>query len=418
MILLLIAFTLLAGLWVYMTRGSYRRSWSGETRRLFEREWEFKTDKQRLYFSIPSYKTAYFDLRPANFWSQGMNRIKSFAPTAIEKQFYILAEDPRLMELFSEHTTVLEALTSLQELGHFRILSTGQELHGWIQFTTPMKEDVYSSADFTRLTGILSALLEFQFDLPLNEMKPSEIKGWRRSSTLPFAMLGAGLVLLALRPLLVTSDLILEPKAFKVWLGLSLFVTGLGLLWSALRVPHQYFIRVALTYVLLFSWSSFFWLHGVFTSLNRMFASDSFVVECQVQSENGVNSCVDAQTQVRFYLPRGEPKDSANPFKFEAQMGWLGQVFFISANPAAMSSAEALTTEAPVQGRDALGAPATADGSFPGAAAPSATTADPLNTTMEDELDPAVGDVIDTSDKLPGLPTSAEIPEGLPTDVE
>lgn len=347
--LIAVALLLLIGLWVLLARGAHRRRWTGEEKRLFEREWEIKRDKQRIYFSIPSFKSAYFDIRPATPWSKLQNKILSALkidqPTPLELHFHTLVEDPELAKLFSDRVSVLNALVALQEQGKFRLISTGSELHGYLQPQTKMGDDFLESPEMQKATEALSHILEVQFDLPLNEMKPGDIRGWRWSTSLPLAMLGAGVVVLILRPFLVTGDLMLEPRAFKVWLGLSLFATGLGLLWSSLRVPPHYFTRTALAYAIFFSWSAFFWLHGVFTSVNRMFASQKFVIECQITPESDGTRCLDGQ--ITFRVPSELQAPGTTHLKLEAQMGWLGQVFFVSANPEAPVSPEELTTEAP-----------------------------------------------------------------------
>lgn len=345
-----VALLLLIGLWVLLAKGTGRRRWTGDEQRLFEREWEVKREKNLILFSIPSFKSAYFDLRPATPWSKLQTRIltllKIDVPTPVEMHFDMLFEDPLLAKIFSDKMTVLEALGILRDQGDFRLISTGSELHGYLKPKAKLGDDYLESPEFQKATEALSQILEVQFELPLNEMKPQEIGGWRWSTSLPLAMLGAGLVVLILRPFLVTDDLMLEPRAFKVWLGLSLFATGLGLLWSSVRVPPHYFTRTALAYALLFSWSAFFWLHGVFTSVNRMFAHQKFVIECQVAPESDGSRCLDGQ--ISFRVPGEAQTPGATSLKMEAQMGWLGQVFFLSANPEGTVPAENLTTEAPV----------------------------------------------------------------------
>lgn len=343
-----VAILILAVLWVLLNRGTSGRRWKGDSRRLFEREWEVKLEKKTLLFSVPSFKSAYFDLRPANLWSKfqarALQALKIDQPTPLEIHFQTWIEDPELAKILSGRMNVLDALVTLREMGRFRLISTGAELHGELHLKGTIGEDFLESPEFQKFSEAIAQLLEAQFDLPLNEMKPREIRGWRLSTSLPAAMLGAGVVVLLLRPSFVTADLLLEPRAFKVWLGLSLFATGLGLLWSSIRVPPHYFVRTALAYGLLFSWSAFFWLHGVFTSINRVFASQKFVIECDVDAESG--RCIDGP--IRFRLPETLAKEGPRRLKMQAEMGWLGQVFYVSVDPSGKVSPADLRTEAPV----------------------------------------------------------------------
>lgn len=347
----IIALLLFIVVWVLLSRGTYRRRWQGENRRLFEREWEVKLDKQTLYFAVPSFKSAYFDLRPASPFSKLQTKfltiLKIDKPTPLETHFHTLFEDPQLAQLLSDRLPVLDALVTLREIGQFRLISTGNELHGYIKMKDKVGDEFLDSPELQKTCEGLGQLIESQFDLPLNEMKPREIQGWRRSAALPIAMVAAGLFLLILRPFFVTSDLMLEPRAFKVWLGLSIFATGLGLLWSSMRVPPHYFARTALAYGLLFSWSAFFGMHGVFTSVNQMFAANQFVIECQISPDN--QWCLELESKVNFKLPTGVEADGRGKLKFEARMGWLGQIFFVTANPAPLAAPSAMTTEAPAE---------------------------------------------------------------------
>lgn len=381
-----VALLLLIGLWVLLARGAYRRRWTGESRRLFEREWDVKKDKQKVHFAVPSFKSAYFDIRPATPWSKLQTKILSLlkvdVPTPLETHFHALVEDPQLSRLFSDRMPVLDALVTLRELGDFRLISTGGELHGYLKPKTKLGEDFLESPEFQKATEAIGQLLDVQFDLPLNEMKPREIGGWRWSTTLPLAMLGAGLVVLLLRPLFVTGDLMLEPRAFKVWLGLSLFATGLGLLWSSMRVPPHYFLRTALAYAFFFSWSAFFWLHGVFTSVNRMFASQKFVIECQIAPDSDGTRCLDGK--ISFRIPDELDTAGATHLKMEASMGWLGQVFYLSANPEAAVSPEELTTEAPAETLPVSEMPGAEDEAFAGGDIPPTESETGEDDFMED----------------------------------
>lgn len=356
MVVIAIALISLLGFWVLQARGTFRRQWTGQTQRLFEREWELKSEKQRLYFSIPSFKSAYFEIRTTHFLSRLkikiLNLLRLNSQTVLETQFETWIEESHLALILNERTEVLKGLTTLDEIGKFRLISTGHELHGILDFKTKMEGPLFDSVEFQKATQALAPLLEAQFDLPLKEMTANQIRGWRRSASLPLAMLGAGLLILLMRPLFVTADIVFEPRALKVWMGLSLLVTGLGLLWSSVRVPPHYFARTALAYALLFSWTSFFWFHGVFTSVNRMFANTRFTVECQIQASDSGRKCKDLQTQVVFHLPPNIEGQDLTDFKFEAQMGWLGQVFIV-ALPEAQADVSAdltseLTTEAPI----------------------------------------------------------------------
>lgn len=424
MILLILALTFAALLWILWTQGPLRRTWTGETARWLERDLDFKTEKDKLSFSIPSYKTGYFEVRPLTPWFRLLAKIKFLAPSpatqTIEQQFRFLTEDPRLAEILLINPDILESLKGLQEFGQFRVVSTGQELHGWIKIKAKIEGDVFESEDFQKLRAVLAPLVEVQFDLPLNEMKPGAIRGWKRASVLPFPMLGAGLLLLIIRPQFITQDLILEPRAFKIWLGLSLFATGLGLLWGALRVPPHYFLRVALSYILLFSWSSFFWLHGMFTTVNRIFAADRLSIQCVLdpQGSAGRRKCSDLSGRLHFQIPTEQiPKDQNSDYKFDAQIGWLGQVFLVGTYPEPTDHSTAadsvdpatLSTEAPIEALSSHQAPPVElDPENPYAGA---EQMDPM--AIEDAHEMPMDEIGD--DSL--LPT-ATVPEGAIDDME
>lgn len=336
MVLTLVALLSLFTLWALATRGTLRRTWRGEETRHFEREWEIKGDKDRVYFSIPSFKSAYFEMRPANWLSRLLAKSSLFAPTTIDKRFRFLTEEPHLALVLSQKLAALDALMSLEAYADFQILSTGSELHGWFKFKGKAKEAPMERAEFQRALHALAPLLEVQFELPLNEMKPRELLGWRRSSALPLAMTGSALLVWLLNELVLSPDLIFQPASSKVWLGLSLFATGLGLFWGAVRVPPHYFLRTALGFILLFSWSSFLWIYGIFTALNPIVAPGSLSLQCKLTSDvQGVifetHSCqlLDKGRMVQLpghYL-KPEWLTTSPQLEVTTRVGFFGQIF-------------------------------------------------------------------------------------------
>lgn len=270
MLLLLSVSLLIVAFVVFATRGSLRRAWRGSETRLFEREWDLRIHRDRFYFAIPSYKTAYYEIRPGSPFTRLRRFLSAFFPSPIEREFEFRTEDPRLAEYLSSHDDIIISLQEIRELGSFHILSTGQELHGWFKFKkTKMPKDLGSALlenEIQKLLSGLEKLLEVQFDLPLNEMSPLEIQGWRRSSALPFVMLTAGFLISLLQFVFFTGDESFQSGIFKMAFGLSIFSTGLGLLWGAFRAPPHDFSRMALSYLLVFSWSAFLWTHGIFVS--------------------------------------------------------------------------------------------------------------------------------------------------------
>ncbi|ODS51095.1 MAG: hypothetical protein ABS42_00200 [Bdellovibrio sp. SCN 50-8] len=345
MVLTVIAVLSLSVFW-YLANQGLVRSWRFEKdlkeERHFEREWEFKTSTNSFYFSVPSFKTAVFEVQPANSFSNLltnlMGKLRLSSPTLIEKKFRFLTEEPKLAELLSQKPEVLEALGNLQIFAKFRIVSSGDELHGWIQFNEKSKDPVLERADFQRALHTLAPLLDAQFGLPLTEMKPKDLRDWKIASSLPLAM-AASAVVVWLANHLIAGTLIFEPSSSKVWLGLSLFMTGICLFWGALRIPPHYFHRTAIAFIFLFSWSSFIWIYGVVTSLNPYVASQTLSIGCVLdQKTDGLlkssYSCKLINSDAVVYLPADQikeswlaaSKDGVN-LKLDVVSGAFGQVF-------------------------------------------------------------------------------------------
>lgn len=278
MLILLSGSLMIVALVVFATRGHLRREWRGTETRLFEREWDLRIHRGRLYFAVPSYKTAYYEVRPGSVLTRLRRLMPFFFRSHLEREFQFQTEDPKLAGFLSSREDIVSSLREMRSYGDFHLISTGQELHGSFKLKktklSPELESALNEADIQTLLTGLEKLLEVQFDLPLNEMSVAEIQGWRRSSTLPFAMLVAGLIVSLLQFGLLPAGNEFTPGMLKMGFGLSIFATGLGLLWGAFRSPPHDFSRMALSYLLVFSWSVFLWMHGVFVSFQYLSGSE------------------------------------------------------------------------------------------------------------------------------------------------
>lgn len=315
--------------WYFLTRGHFQRAWKGESRRFLEREWEVLHQKGRVHFSVPSFKSAYFDLETRPRWRAFfvplIHRIPKLTPTAIEKQFSILSEDPALILGLSQKDQVLESFQAMQAKGPIQLTSNGRELFGSVVIPVAKEGEIWDSEEFKEFLTQINPLLETQFELPLSEMKPRDLKGWRWALSLPWALALAAALYLVLTTLLPQSQILLEPRGGKIWLGLSLFMTGLGLLWVSLRAPPQYFARMALAYLGLVSWSGYILLHGGFTAINAMTASSPIQLQCSKIEANW--QCENPQWRHGVTVSSGPGLEVGTQATLTGVSGWMGQTF-------------------------------------------------------------------------------------------
>lgn len=255
--------------WRWKTNQSVARLWKGETERYFERDWEIKFEKNRVFFAVPSFKTAFWEVRsPGRF---GKLFLKMPWNGIIEKEFIFDTEDPSLDKIFSADARFIETFRKLNEISEFAIVSNSKELFGQLVFGKDVALTA-ESPEFRDAMALLGQMIDGQFTIPLTELTGAKFGWWRRLRALPVAMLWASLIVVLG---VLISHLVTEASGSigggRFAIGAAIFATGFAILATAWSAPAHTFVRLAGRYVFIFSWAAFLWIASTVSAIRELF---------------------------------------------------------------------------------------------------------------------------------------------------
>ncbi|PWU17518.1 MAG: hypothetical protein C5B49_08745 [Bdellovibrio sp.] len=264
--------------WRRLTYLISRRKWKGEIKRFHERDWEIQWRGKCLQFAVPSFKTAFFEVRSLNIFERAWRRLarkkKDADPNKAPREefqfaFHYETEGGNVEQLLVKDQRILESFRQLNERSRFSIVSSSEELRGTLTLRKQPPRFDFDGPEFKEIIDVLGKLIETQAAIPLPELAGKEIVAWHRVGVLPLSVAAGGAVLgLGWLFMFAGSGMNLN---FRIAGGSALFLTGLGVLLSAWKVPPHQFVRVASRYLLLFSWAAFFWVASTLTTFVALF---------------------------------------------------------------------------------------------------------------------------------------------------